>query len=198
MVNTRKGFKLTPTDKDKRIEELEKEAEEYAEENQIYVGEYCSYNHLVKAYLVSAEPREKRIAELEQKISILLSCKNCPENKGGFICQKEYEDKCLAQKIQYIKELQEEIVELKRENRGIKTCANCDEYVIGRCCNYPNGVCHHWKLSEKYRNDDELTNAKEIIKKFLLWENDWHNKTESKYELLKQAEQFLKDSEVEK
>lgn len=42
----------------------------------------------------------------------------------------------------------------------------------------------------------QLTKAKEIIKKFLLWENDWHNKTESKYELLKKAEQFL--NEVEK
>ena len=41
-------------------------------------------------------------------------------------------------------------------------------------------------------HSDNLTEAKEIIKKFLLWENDWHNKTESKYELLKQAEQFLK------
>ena len=39
----------------------------------------------------------------------------------------------------------------------------------------------------------KLLKAKEIIKKFLLWENDWHNKTESKYELLKQAEQFLKE-----
>lgn len=37
--------------------------------------------------------------------------------------------------------------------------------------------------------------AKEIIKKFLLWENDWHDKTESKHDLLKQAEQFL-NSEV--
>ena len=58
-------------------------------------------------------PYEKRIAELEEKISILLSCKNCPENKGGLICAKEYENKCLAQKIQYIKELQEENAELK-------------------------------------------------------------------------------------
>ena len=60
-------------------------------------------------------PLEKRIAELEEKISVLLSCKNCPENKGGFICQKEYEDKCLAQKIQFIKELQEENAKLKNE-----------------------------------------------------------------------------------
>ena len=42
---------------------------------------------------------------------------------------------------------------------------------------------------------DQLTEAKEIIKKFLLWENDWHKKTESKYELLTQAEQFLEATE---
>ena len=53
-------------------------------------------------------------AELEEKISILLSCNSCPDNKGGLLCQKEYEDKCLAQKIQYIKELQEENAELKK------------------------------------------------------------------------------------
>ena len=58
-------------------------------------------------------PYEKRIADLEEKISILLSCKNCSENKGGFICAKEYEGKCLAQKIEYIKELQKENAELK-------------------------------------------------------------------------------------
>lgn len=54
------------------------------------------------------QDKDKAIKELEEKISVLLSCKNCPENKGGYICQKEYEDKCLAQKIQYIKELSEE------------------------------------------------------------------------------------------
>lgn len=62
---------------------------------------------------IETEPKEKRIEELEQKISVLLSCKNCPENKDGLICQKEYEGKCLAQKIQYIKELKEENAELK-------------------------------------------------------------------------------------
>ena len=39
----------------------------------------------------------------------------------------------------------------------------------------------------------QLNEAKEIVKKFLLWENAWHDKTESKYELLTQAEQFLKE-----
>ena len=73
---------------------------------------YCK-KVVLQSYLAGAEPREKRIAELEKKISILLSCKNCPENKGGLLCQKEYENKCLAQKIQFTKELQEENEELK-------------------------------------------------------------------------------------
>ena len=57
---------------------------------------------------MTKEELEKENAELKEKISILLSCQNCPENKGGWICAKEYEDKCLAQKIEYIKELQEQ------------------------------------------------------------------------------------------
>ncbi len=52
--------------------------------------------------------KDKVLKELEEKISVLLSCKNCPENKGGYICEKEYENKCLSQKIQYIKELKDD------------------------------------------------------------------------------------------
>lgn len=70
----------------------------------------------------SFEPFQKRIAELEQenaelkaKISMLPSCENRPENKGGHICEKEHYDKCLAQKIQHIKELEERLT--KAENQ---------------------------------------------------------------------------------
>ena len=59
--------------------------------------------------------KDKVVQELKEKISILLSCKNCPENKGGWICEKEYEDKCLTQKITYIKELKEENAELEKQ-----------------------------------------------------------------------------------
>ena len=107
-------------------EELKQEAEEYfksicGDYNEEYerTGKrhYWVGYDIKDAYLASAEPREKRISELKEKISILLSCKNCPENKGGYICEKEYEDKCLTQKIQYIKELQEEIKNLKKTYR---------------------------------------------------------------------------------
>lgn len=60
---------------------------------------------------MSKEKLKKENAELQEKISVLLSCTNCPENKGGLICLKEYENKCLSQKIVYIKELKEDIAE---------------------------------------------------------------------------------------
>ena len=76
--------------------------------------------YIVKVYLDSLkcceEAYNKGLAEgrkeFEEKISVLLSCKNCPENKGGWICVKEYENKCLAQKIEFIKELNKEKCEL--------------------------------------------------------------------------------------
>ena len=61
---------------------------------------------------MTKEKLEKENAELKEKISVLLSCKNCSENKGNWICVKEYEDKCLAQKIEFIKELEKEKCEL--------------------------------------------------------------------------------------
>ena len=83
---------------------------------------------------MTKEELKKENAELKEKISVLLSCKNCPENKGGWVCVKEYENKCLTQKIEYIKELKEEncellgiiqgkdkvIQELKKENAELK------------------------------------------------------------------------------
>lgn len=89
-------------------------------------------------------------AELEKKISVLLSCKNCPDNKGGLLCQKEYEDKCLAQKIQYIKELQEEIAELKAQIEKMKRCFNCkyqNKFVESKCDECED--YSKWEIKEK-------------------------------------------------
>ena len=152
MDNTRKGFKLTPTDKDKRI------------------------------------------AELEEKISVLLSCKNCPENKGGFICVKEYEDKCLAQKIQYIKELKEEIKNLKKtyckqRNKRIDDLQkeNAELKKLKRECE--TSLCR----AEYQYNYEQLTKAKELLKELVTLDTyyDWN------LQLAHDVEQFL-NSEVEK
>lgn len=71
------------------------------------------------------ESIEKENEGLKKEISVLLSCANCQENKGGYVCEKEYNDKCLAQKIEYIKELKEENAELKAQIEKMKSCNNC-------------------------------------------------------------------------
>ena len=133
------------------------------------------------------ENKEKQIATLEEKISNLLSCKKCPENKGGLLCQKEYEDKCLAQKIQFIKELQEENAELK----GIKDVAT-----LIRANN--DTVTTLMQLNNKLvSKSQQLTKATELLRELVLEVTGY----EEIYgydacEPVQEAEQFL--SEVEK
>ena len=103
----------------------EEMAEKYAKANMHYeiakrenradYAKEVSNVTIKQAFLAGLEYKNKENAELKEKISILLSCKNCPENKGGWICAKEYEDKCLAQKIEFIKELEKENAELKEQ-----------------------------------------------------------------------------------
>ena len=110
--------------------------------------------------------------ELEKEISILLSCKNCPENKGGYICQKEYEDKCLSQKIQYIKELQEENKKWKDEWQEQVQKANDEGYA-------------------RTLQTIQLNKAKEIIEELI----SQNRKLWVYSDIREQAEQFLKESE---
>ena len=153
-----------------------------------------------KGCVVGLEYNNKQIAELEEKISVLLSCKNCSENKGGWICAKEYENKCLTQKIEFIKELEEEkcellgiiqgkdkvIQELKKENAELKS-KNC-----WKTCEYAEPKSH-W-ISQHIQDVVQLTKAKEIIKDFILMAKVEHLK--DRYETVDEAEQFL-NSEVE-
>lgn len=147
---------------------FEKEANEYAKE---VTKKYVFMEHgraSALGFLKGAEfgyNNNKANEELEEKISVLLSCKNCPENKDGLICQKEYENKCLAQKIQYIKELKEENAELKENFRICEK--NADTYF------------------------DNLTEAKEIIKNIIqvTWGEGWNYSLDWKIK----AEQFLKE-----
>lgn len=142
-------------------EELEKEAYQYDADHLRDNGTRWYHNVTVReAYLAGAEPREKRIAELEEKISVLLSCKNCPENKGGYICEKEYENKCLAQKIQFIKELQEEIAELEAQiekliNFVLSKTECCDVCPATDTCINSEGSCPYAGILAK--GEEEVT-----------------------------------------
>ena len=183
-------------------EELEKEADDYADKHAFrvpYDGSNKFYDDVdfkasKEGYLAGAKPREKRIAELEEKISILLSCKNCPENKGGYICEKEYEDKCLAQKIQYIKELKEENAELKKQVEQKQHLA--DVRLEQSLENYKL-----FSDERKARIDvdialddttDQLTKAKELLTRFVMASVYFNGK---ETDLIKETEQFLKESE---
>lgn len=141
-----------------------------------------------KGCVVGLEYNNKQIAELEEKISVLLSCKNCSENKGGWICAKEYENKCLAQKIEFIKELQKENAQLKKQQFSLRNERNT-----------------FLAQNEQYEKDlinfnENITKAKEIIREYMRFEpmigtcsfySEEYEKTKKK------AEQFL-NSEVEK
>ena len=113
---------------------------------------------------------EEENNRLEGQISLLLSCKDCPENKGGYICEKEYNDKCLSQKIQYIKELKEELAKMTSVAEHQQDC------------NMKRGF--------------KLEQTRKIIKEFV----DWCNRNFSDcdmskgyHKMIKQAEQFLKE-----
>lgn len=140
-----------------------------------------------KGCVVGLEYNNKQIAELKEKISVLLSCKNCPENKGGWICVKEYENKCLAQKIEFIKELKKENAQLKSKNCW-KTC----EYAEPKS---------QW-ISQHIQDVEQLTKAKEIIKDYMTIVKGSHttvcgvpeeNRTIYVLKLNEEAEQFIKE-----
>lgn len=154
---------------------MSKEELERQKWNDIFLEDCAVYDKKIAEEYTTLQ---EQIANLEEKISILLSCKNCPENKGGYICKKEYEGKCLSQKTQYIKELQEENTKLKEEIKKWK-----DE----------------WQEQIQKENDEsyartlqtiQLTKAIEILKKY-------HDECPAKYsfeDIDAMAEQFLKEN----
>ena len=137
----------------------------------------------------------KRIAELEEKISNLLSCKNCPENKGGLICQKEYENKCLAQKIEFIKELQEENAS---KDIQIKELQEQKCYWKESSFDWRHKFFKKDEVKRLVKKDKQLTKAKKILEGLLTHNLKMHNYViyNLDEDVIKQAEQFL--SEVEK
>lgn len=161
---------------------------------------------------MTKEKLKKENAKLQEKISVLLSCTNCPENKGGWICAKEYENKCLSQKIEFIKEIEEEkcellgiiqgkdkvIQELEKENAELKR-KNC-----WKTCEYAEPKSQ-W-ISQHIQDVVQLTKAKEIIKDYMTIAKGAHttlcgvseeNRTINVLKLNKEAEEFL-NSEVVK
>ena len=125
-------------------EELKQEAEEYLKKKN-YTSGYIGYfpsAYCEQAYIDSAEPREKRIEELERKLKVETEL----SNRLG-LAYREYE--------QLTKEQDEHLVELEKENAELK---NQVEYWQKKAeLNRFN-----WQL-----NKDQLTKAKELLKQWV-------------------------------
>lgn len=72
--------------------ELEKEAYLYAKNSKDVQDFECGFDIAFKSYLASAEPREKRIAELEAQIEEMKCCENC-KNYNNFHRHCEFDAK---------------------------------------------------------------------------------------------------------
>lgn len=121
-------------------EELEKEAEEYAEGMVKYYAsthEDCIPSQFEKylrnAYISSAEPREKRIAELEEEVVRLRN--EGLENINKYTRFAETDKRTIA--------------DLEAQIEKMKNCKNCANYMIsGKCpCLFRTGWCKNWEMT---------------------------------------------------
>ena len=174
---TQKDFELFEKFYKEATKELEKENAELKTDYEVLSCSVDDFGELQD----KLEEEQRKNNGLEEKISVLLSCKNCPENKGGLICQKEYENKCLAQKIQFIKELQEENAELK----GLKDVAT-----LIRANN--DTVITLMQLNNMLvSKNQQLTKAKEIIREYINLDYIQLSPCDKVIDLRDKAEQFI-------
>lgn len=158
-------------------EELEKEAKEKWWDEDTVSGASIPNRIFVAGYLAGAEPREKRIAELELKIKHLTEHLE-PQAMTSLFEQVEEE----VRQEQMIKTLDKENAELKEQLLEQKqyTAFKCNEAV---------------KEKEVYEREHYLlTTAKDIIKKLrALYLSPVVTKDDVKKqdEILNEAEQFL-------
>ena len=176
-------------------EELKQEAREKYHNHKImeFQGFYNRHYYYL-GYLDSAEPREKRIAELEKEIAELDCQKN--RNKACFSCANATE-RCFKNEIgcpcEKYKSYKDENAELKKQQFSLRNERNT-----------------FLAQNEQYEKDlinfnENLTKAKEIIKKFLEFVNNEvefdpehpQEHTDLWNELCEKAAEFL-NSEVEK
>jgi septal ring factor EnvC (AmiA/AmiB activator) len=150
----------------KMTEELKQEAEEWSFIKEYAYGYAYTFKQVIDAYIEGAEPREKRIAELEQKL--------------------EQTEKDLADyQFNYptIKELEKENAELKEQQFSLRNERNT---FLAQNEQYEKDLIDF---------NDQLTKAKEIIREFVEWAN-WqgNSKCPSFKSIQDKAEQFLNEN----
>jgi len=149
-------------------DELKKEAEKYAEQCYGWTNNDLALDVAEATYIVSAEPREKRIAELEKKLKAEQDLN--AEIKARFVkcntCTQDMKEKCLM--------FNENLCEGER----------CEELV------------DLMSLVSKRDTDDKLDEAKELIRKMLGDLDAWleaYPDCEETAVLVREAKQFLEE-----
>ena len=180
-------------------EELEKEAYDYADK--YWGASPCVIRALKETYINSAEPREKRIAELEAQIE---------QNRIDFAIlehDREHDDYEFTEVYTKVEQLEKENAELKekvsylednlrvarkdREKLQLDVAKGLKEFVK----DYP-ATALRYLANEKYV--EQLTKANKLIGELISSLSVVGECGEEECELLNRAEQFLKDSEVVK
>ena len=203
-----------------KADELKKEAEEWIAKNSkefITNPNYSPFDYAEAIYLASAEPREKRIAELE-KDKAYAEEQLDEQIQATLDLQKQVKDlEWQLQKIAKDNEnYQKENAELKENNEkwfvfeteaGNWGMDKATQYTVDRH-NYFYGTkeeCQKWGVSHKIKDytghkycydrlDDQLAQAKEIIKNILrvTWGEGWNYSLDWKVK----AEQFLNGENI--
>lgn len=183
------------------LDELEKEAEQYRKsfEKELYMFDNTEIfpKDIEEAYFKGAEPREKRIADLEGQVTRAFDV--------------------LAFKRKRIEELEKENVQWKQRNETLKDALEHARKVYGdeleksykeiaelkgrecwKSCEYANPKSE--LIGQHIKDVQALTKAKELLKKIV---GEFYylcevNNFATNYECLAEAEQFLKDNEVSK
>lgn len=169
-------------------EELEKEAEEWAKDHHYYNGTVKGYvserDSVINAYLASAEPREKQIADLEEK---LVNANNQLEDRDLEI--KKLKETYKKQRNKRIDGLQKENAELKETLKTYNGCGDWDND-FHTCRVY----LQHEELQECM---EQLTKAKEHIQTLISCLIDWVQKSDKDYQYIAEAEQFLRETDID-
>ena len=179
-------------------EELEKEAYLYAKNSKDVQDFECGFDIAFKSYLASAEPREKRIAELEHQLTHR-NCLDCSNHSSNLRMRNLALEKENAELRKVAEFQQSSNMSRHFENKKLKEGLAVGS-ILNKGLNSMNKALEEER--DKYRNmvfdkDEQLTNAKELLNEFMRISKASDEDFEHDYsELIGDAEQFL--SEVEK
>lgn len=121
----------------------EERAEDYYEDNECYsyLAEIEDFeevfgfvkDRVIHAYLDGLTEGRKENEKLKTELMHLKGCEQCkdrPKGELATVCPTEYEQHCIGQKMTYIKELEEENAELKKDKEWLDKTDNEQTEVI--------------------------------------------------------------------